>query len=375
VNPTQPRSATLPWRDLRNWYTRAMQTRVHQLESLLTRLTSDDPEVAGQEIREIARRLRGSGASFRFPRVSMVASEVEVAPDEDLVRRTEGLIRLLRPLAFRDPLQGSPHRWLLRVGHHHADEESVLRAPTHRQAWETVARSLPGGGRELASLVADRFSLPAPEMVPRPGPVPTGLRADATGGADWFTLAVDDEEVTVASSCPVDLEDELEIRFRSGRAVHWLVVQPQFLDHLRQGMGLDPSLPEEGRSVGEVSDGVVLVADDDPTTRLLVSQVLTGSGLTVEEAHGGESTLARMTGVGSPPVRLLIVDLAMPDLSGREVVQALRSKGDQTPILVLTGEEGSEVEVELLEQGASDFLRKPPSPPLLLARTRALLRR
>jgi DNA-binding response OmpR family regulator len=69
------------------------------------------------------------------------------------------------------------------------------------------------------------------------------------------------------------------------------------------------------------------------------------------------------------------VDLQMPQLHGTEVVREVRARGLNLPVLVLTGDEHPGTEVELLEAGATDFLRKPVSPPVLAARVQALLRR
>jgi two-component system, OmpR family, response regulator len=72
---------------------------------------------------------------------------------------------------------------------------------------------------------------------------------------------------------------------------------------------------------------------------------------------------------------LIILDLVLPDMNGREVCRELRQNGISTPILILTGQSELGDKVTLLDTGADDYLVKPFEFPELLARIRALLRR
>ncbi len=72
---------------------------------------------------------------------------------------------------------------------------------------------------------------------------------------------------------------------------------------------------------------------------------------------------------------LIVLDLMLPRRNGYVVCRDLRAAGDWTPILMLTAKEGDLDETEALETGADDFLTKPFSFPVLIARIRALLRR
>ncbi len=74
-------------------------------------------------------------------------------------------------------------------------------------------------------------------------------------------------------------------------------------------------------------------------------------------------------------VDVIVLDLLLPGMSGVEVCRRLRAEGRWTPILVLTARGGEADETEVLDAGADDYLRKPFSYPVLLARCRALLRR
>jgi DNA-binding response OmpR family regulator len=74
---------------------------------------------------------------------------------------------------------------------------------------------------------------------------------------------------------------------------------------------------------------------------------------------------------------LLVLDLDMPMLGGREVLRAVRGAVSTAglPVVVLTGTQDPGAEVELMEQGADDYIRKPIDPPRFLTRVRAALRR
>ncbi len=123
------------------------------------------------------------------------------------------------------------------------------------------------------------------------------------------------------------------------------------------------------------AEGPILVVDDDPEDRLLVRTILQKHGFEVEEARDGDEALERI-GAGESHA-LVVLDLEMPTLSGREVLAALRGKGSTTmlPVIVLTGSPDPEDEYRLMEEGADDYLRKPLDPPRFIARVKATLRR
>ena len=122
-------------------------------------------------------------------------------------------------------------------------------------------------------------------------------------------------------------------------------------------------------------DAPILVVDDDPEDRLLVRTILQKHGFVVEEVRDGDQALQRIAS-GEPPA-LVVLDLEMPTLGGREVLAALRSSGTTgaLPVIVLTGSPDPEDEYRLMEEGADDYLRKPLDPPRFIARVKAALRR
>jgi CheY-like chemotaxis protein len=137
----------------------------------------------------------------------------------------------------------------------------------------------------------------------------------------------------------------------------------------------DKTLPIDG--CGPVIESQrlrVLVVDDDPDMRVLASRVLTKAGYIVSEASGGLEALA-ILGKNAPD--LMLLDISMPDLSGIEVLQILRSKLELAalPVIVLTAYGDEDITRESFAAGATDFVSKPFSPPQLSARVRACFAR
>ncbi|MBA2739390.1 MAG: response regulator transcription factor [Nocardioidaceae bacterium] len=116
----------------------------------------------------------------------------------------------------------------------------------------------------------------------------------------------------------------------------------------------------------------ILVVDDDRAVRDSLRRSLQFNGYEVETAADGAEALARV-----PAVRpdAIIMDVMMPRLDGLEATRALRSAGNELPILVLTARDAIGDRVDGLDAGADDYLTKPFALDELLARLRALLRR
>jgi two-component system, OmpR family, response regulator MprA len=116
----------------------------------------------------------------------------------------------------------------------------------------------------------------------------------------------------------------------------------------------------------------VLVVDDDRAVRESLRRSLEFNGYAVTLAGDGAEALASIA--GSPP-DALVIDVMMPRLDGIETTRALRTAGNDLPILVLTARDSVGDRVEGLDAGADDYLTKPFALEELLARLRALLRR
>lgn len=116
----------------------------------------------------------------------------------------------------------------------------------------------------------------------------------------------------------------------------------------------------------------LLLIEDDKKIATAIKRGLEGDGFSVEVAYDGIDGQWMAT-EGS--FDALIVDLMLPGKNGFQICRDLREAKDWTPILVLTAKEGDLDEAEALDTGADDYLTKPFSYPVLVARLRALLRR
>ncbi|GAA3092695.1 two-component system response regulator MprA [Kribbella aluminosa] len=116
----------------------------------------------------------------------------------------------------------------------------------------------------------------------------------------------------------------------------------------------------------------VLVVDDDAAVRRSLAVALARDGYDVLTADGGSAALAEAEG---GVLDAIVLDVAMPEPNGLEVCRRLRSRGDRTPILMLSARELVDDRVAGLDSGADDYLTKPFALIELRARLRAMLRR
>lgn len=116
----------------------------------------------------------------------------------------------------------------------------------------------------------------------------------------------------------------------------------------------------------------MLVVEDDTRLATSLKRGLEAEGFTVDVAFDGPDG-AWLAGEGTYDV--IVLDIMLPGRNGYLVCADLRQRGDWTPILMLTAKDGDLDEAEALDTGADDYLTKPFSFPVLLARLRALHRR
>ena len=116
----------------------------------------------------------------------------------------------------------------------------------------------------------------------------------------------------------------------------------------------------------------VLVVEDEPRMGELIRRVLLAEHHVVDLVEDGVGALALAKAGG---YEVIVLDRMLPDLEGTEVLQLLRSRGDRTPVLLLTALGSVEQRVDGLDAGADDYLAKPFAFEELLARLRALGRR
>jgi DNA-binding response OmpR family regulator len=118
-------------------------------------------------------------------------------------------------------------------------------------------------------------------------------------------------------------------------------------------------------------DARVLVVDDEPMVRDVLTRYLARSGYSVSSAGDGEAALVAFE---EQPPDLVLLDLMLPRLDGIEVFRRIRRLGS-TPVIMLTAK-GSEADrIAGLDLGADDYVAKPFSPREIVARVRAVLRR
>ncbi len=116
----------------------------------------------------------------------------------------------------------------------------------------------------------------------------------------------------------------------------------------------------------------VLVVDDDRAFRLSTAELLRGEGYDVAGAASANEAAQALL---ASPYDLVLLDLRMPGVDGLATVEVLRGRGEDVPILMISGFGEIEDAVQALHLGADDFLTKPVDPDLLSARVAALLER
>ena len=116
----------------------------------------------------------------------------------------------------------------------------------------------------------------------------------------------------------------------------------------------------------------ILIADDEMRMRKLVSDFLKRDGYQVIEAQDGEEALQAF--YENKDLALLILDVMMPQYNGYEVLREVRETS-HLPVLMLTAKSAEEDELQAFSGGADEYVTKPFSPKILVARVNALLRR
>jgi DNA-binding response OmpR family regulator len=116
----------------------------------------------------------------------------------------------------------------------------------------------------------------------------------------------------------------------------------------------------------------VLVVEDEKKLAMSLKRGLEADGFAVDVALDGTDGHWMAT---EHPYDAIVLDIMLPGINGYQLCGKLRDAGNWTPILMLTAKDGDLDEAEALDTGADDFLRKPFSHVVLVARLRALLRR
>lgn len=120
-----------------------------------------------------------------------------------------------------------------------------------------------------------------------------------------------------------------------------------------------------------MSEPTILVVDDEPSIREVVSIYLGRAGYRVLVAEDGQTALEILE---QEPPDLVVLDLMLPEVDGLEITRHLRAGGD-IPIIMLTARREETDRILGLEMGADDYIVKPFSPRELVSRVKAVLRR
>ena len=116
----------------------------------------------------------------------------------------------------------------------------------------------------------------------------------------------------------------------------------------------------------------IFIVEDDDELRAVLARGLREEGFTVERAATGAELLERIE-QAAPDA--LVIDIGLPDADGRDLCQALRARGIQTPVLFLTARDALVDRIAGFDAGGDDYLSKPFDLVELVARLQALLRR
>lgn len=120
------------------------------------------------------------------------------------------------------------------------------------------------------------------------------------------------------------------------------------------------------------SKSTILLVDDEPDITANLASFLERSGFATATAADGEEALQQIEAL-SPD--LIVLDVMMPKIDGREVLRRLRQDGNWVPVILLTQVGEASERAMALEEGADDYLNKPFDPQELVARIRSVLRR
>lgn len=106
----------------------------------------------------------------------------------------------------------------------------------------------------------------------------------------------------------------------------------------------------------------ILIVDDDPAQRRILEEVVNRDGYRAIPVESGEAALAYLDGPSGAEISLVVLDLVMPGIDGMEVLKRVHPQKPNLPVIVLTAHGGIETVVNVMREGASDFVVKPVSP-------------
>jgi len=131
-----------------------------------------------------------------------------------------------------------------------------------------------------------------------------------------------------------------------------------------------PTDIKKGRSNIEKSKARILVVEDEVTNQKLIGSILKSDGYSVDIAPDGIVALMQIV---KEKFDLILSDISMPNLDGYQMLEYMKNNNIDIPVIFLTGHTGSEYEAKGLSMGASEYIKKPVNPKLLLLRIEKVL--
>jgi CheY-like chemotaxis protein len=131
-----------------------------------------------------------------------------------------------------------------------------------------------------------------------------------------------------------------------------------------------PVVPEPASA----GSGTILVVDDEEIVRLTAKASLGRAGFNVLTADGGEAAIGILSHKATPQVSLVVLDMGMPDMNGRQVMQRIRDMGIDVPVLICSGYGEAEVFREFSGLDIAGFAQKPFTSRQIAAKVTGILR-
>jgi len=258
------------------------------------------------------------------------------------------------------------------------------------EAWEISARALGLTPSALATHIAAAMRIQTADFTVRN---PRSLRLVPEKLArrfNVFPLRESYRNIVLATADPHNFECEQMISFASGRRITFELAPPHLVTQaintyyradrsatvaeIERVVGVSAPATSSGSGARPAAPSV-LVADDDPVERLLVTMALEKAGFSVTQVDDGTSALNQLREATS--FALVLTDIHMKQMDGDELLRCIRMdpRLSELPVMVLTGSSEESREAEMIDAGADDYIRKPLDPARLIARVRATLRR
>lgn len=246
-------------------------------------------------------------------------------------------------------------------------------------AWDLVAMATGTDSSGLAELIGSHFGLGVADLTSTDPHALRLLPGRVARKLSVLPLRQSDSYVWVATADPLSFEAEKEICHVAGRAVHFEVAPPSELGTTVSAAYGDDAGTWELPPLEPMARGGprALVVDDDTGTRLLLRSFLEQAGFRVTEAVDGDDAIARLEDQEGDPLSVVTLDLAMPGTPGLDVLRHIRSHSStrHLPVIVATGLDDPDTEIDLFQAGADDYVVKPVDPRRFLVRVEAVLRR